>query len=226
MGFSKEVLKKVLPKKHSSNITDEIVDFLNEAETNPNVVDEFRENFLTYSRVLAGGKYSLEEYVNAVKFVTHKMLGYSDIDSYAMIFPDRYERIMENNNNDRNVVNVYTSRYKKTKLVVQILEQTIVPSYIYNAPLFQEALLELSKIMVRSKSDIARVNAANSILQYTRPPEDQKIQLELGVKENSEVSDLMNSMENLANTQLEMLKNGASIQQIANTEIVSSEVGN
>lgn len=223
MGFSKEVLQKVLPKKHSSMITDEIVDFLNKAETNPSTVDEFRENFMTYSKVLSEGKYSLEEYVNAVKFVTNKMLGYTDIDSYALVFPDRYERVMEDNNNNRDVVSVYASRYKKTKLVTQILEQTIVPSYIYNAPYFQEAILEAVKIMQTSKSDIARVNACSIVLTHTKPPEEQKLQLEIGVKENNEVADLMSSMKELANTQLEMLKQGATVKQISSTEVVPSE---
>ena len=223
MGFSKEVLQKVLPKKHSSAITDDVVEFLNNAETNPNTIDEFRENFMTYSKVLSEGKYSLAEYVNAVKFVTNKMLGYTDIDSYALVFPERYERIMEDNNNNRDIVSVYASRYKKTKLVTQIFEQTILPSYIYNAPYFQEAILEAVKIMQTSKSDIARVNACSIVLTHTKPPEDQKLQLEIGVKENNEVADLMSSMKDLANTQLEMLKQGATIKQISSTEVVSPE---
>lgn len=220
MELTKEVVKKVLPKDKKKLVTDNVIKFLNEAEQNETVVNEFRENFLTYSKILQSSRYSLEEYVNAVRFVTYKMLGYSDIDSYAIVFPERYERLIEKFDGETDKINAYSSRFKSTKLVTQILEQTLVPSYIYNAPMFQEALLQLSKIMVNSKSDIARVNAATSILQYTKAPEEKNINLEIGYKETDTIKELKATMEEFASMQKAQLEKGESLKQIAEADII------
>jgi len=220
MELTKEIVTKVLPKDKKKLVTDNVIQFLNKAETNETVVNEFRENFLTYSKILQSSRYSLEEYVNAVRFVTYKMLGYSDIDSYAMVFPERYNRLIEKFNGETDRINAYSSRFKSTKLVTQIMEQTLVPSYIYNAPLFQEALLELSRIMVSSKSDIARVNAASNILQYTKAPEEKNINLEIGYKENDTIRELKSTMEQLATMQKKQLEKGMELESIAEADIV------
>jgi len=208
-------------------INQDTVDFINEAETNELVVDEFRENFLTYSKVLNEGKFTLKQYVNAVKFTTYKMLDYNDSEAFILTFPEKYDRLKVDYAHDdekfRRLISSYANRFKSSKLVVQIMQQTIVPSYIYNAPLFQEALLEATKIMKHSKSDIARVNAIAQILNHTKAPEEQNVNLNIGLKDNETVSDLRDMVEELSDKQREMMKQGVSPAEIAQMKILPAK---
>lgn len=224
MELTKERLKEVLPKKTYKLVTNNMIDFLNNAEKDPLIIDEFRENFLTYSKVFNEGKFRMQDYVKAIRFVTYKGLGYTDLQSYSMVFPEKYQELIERHGEEqKDIISSYASNYKRTKLVSRIMEQTIIPSYIYNAPLFQEALLELTDIMRNSKSDIARVNAAGQILHYTEPPEEHKLQIEIGVKEGGVVSELKDAMKELANQQLKSIQRGTDVIEIAHKEIVTSK---
>lgn len=224
--ITKEVLLENLPKKFRSVITQDTVDFINNAEEDELVIDEFRDNFLTYSKILLEGKYNLEMYVNAVKFVTHKLLDRTDSDAWRLTFPDRWEKLStdcaEEPDKANRLASSYANRYKTSKLVTQILQQTIVPSYIYNAPMFQEALLELSQIMKTSKSDIARVNAANAILNHTKAPEESNVNLNIGIKNSETISDLYEVMGELAEQQLDMIGKGTPIEVIAESKLIPS----
>lgn len=224
--ITKETLLDVMPKRFRTIITDDIVDFINTAETDHMVIEDFRDNFLTYSKILTESKFTLYQYTNAIRFVTFIMLGHKDRDAYAFTFPEKIEKMRVEYASRPEMYDKmlagYTHKYKSSKLVTQILQQTIVPSYVYNAPYFQEALVEAVKIMKSSKSDIARVNACNTVLNYTKPPEDQVVQLNIGVKDSESVSDLKQLMEELATTQLEMMDKGIPLKTIAETALVPS----
>lgn len=217
------VLRDLVPKTQRGMITPEFVDKLNEWNTDPKLVDSFKENLLSYTGVLKDGKYKIEDYVYAVKYVSYKLLGSSDIDAYAITFPDRYQRLTDEGL-DRNGISPYAAAYKKNKLVNAIMEQTLVPSHVLNAPLHQTALNELAQIMMYGKSEMARVNAATSILAATKQPEKTKIELDISVNNKDAISELRRATEELANAQLESIKLGASVKQIAESRILDAEV--
>lgn len=222
MMIDVKMLKDIAPKSHKSMITEDLADRVNQAVTDPTITEEFKENFVTYIKVLKGGKYSIKDYINAVKFVTYKMLDYPDIDAYIATFPERHKRL-RNNGLQKDDMHPYANKFKKSKLVTSIFEQTIIPTHILNAPLYQKALTELSKIMVTSRSDIARVNAATSILQHTKPPETQHLQLDVGVKEDGVVSDLRKAVEDLTEMQMKNLKQGQDLQEVAESKVIDAE---
>ena len=118
----------------------------------------------------------------------------------------------------------YSNQYKSSKLVTAIYEQTLVPSYILNAPLHQKALNELSKIMVSSRSDIARVNAANSILQHTKAPEEAKLKIDIGVDNTDAIAELRKATEELSMAQLNSIKAGQAVKEIAESTIIDAEI--
>lgn len=217
------VLRDLVPKTQRGMITPEFVDKLNEWNTDPKLVDSFKENLLSYTGVLKDGKYKIEDYVYAVKYVSYKLLGSSDIDAYAITFPDRYQRLTDEGL-DRNGISPYAAAYKKNKLVNAIMEQTLVPSHVLNAPLHQTALNELAQIMMYGKSEMARVNAATSILAATKQPEKTKIELDISVNNKDAISELRRATEELANAQLESIKLGASVKHIAESRILDAEV--
>lgn len=217
------VLKDIVPKNQKSMITQDLVDKVNEWDKDPLLVDSYRENVYGYIGVLKEGKYKIEDYMNAVRFVSYKLLGHSDIDAYAITFPERYKRLIDEGLK-RPQMSPYSVAYKKNKLVNAVFEQTIVPSHVLNAPMYQDALNELAHIMVHGKSEMARVTAAGHILTNTKAPEVTKIQLDIGVNNSDAIGELRKATEELAIEQERSIKAGLSVKYIAESKIIDVEV--
>lgn len=219
-----DALKDIVPRNQRGLVTQELVDKLNEWNEDPKLMDTYKENIMSYVGVLRDGKYKLTDYIHAVKYVSYKMMGFSDIDAYAITFPDRYQKLVDEGIS-RSDMSPYTSAYKKNKLVNAIIEQTLIPSHILNAPLHQQALNELAQIMVYGKSEMARVNAANAILGATKAPEAQKIELEIGVKKDSAIADLRKATEELMEQQkLAIMGGSVSVAQVAASTIIEADI--
>lgn len=222
--LSVDVLKKLLPKKFSSNITDDVIKKLNEHIKDPIVAEQVNDNFLSYIDVLKEGKFSLEEYINAVKFVSYKLADYSSTEAFIATFPKRYKELI--NKGSDNLVYNYASMYNKTKLVNLIFERTLIPVYILNAPLHQEALNTLAG-MIRDDNvrGLVKVKACETILNYTKKPEVVKGELNINVNQSSVIDELREVTEKLADTLRSNLESGTtSLTDVAELEILDAEV--
>lgn len=218
------VLKDIVPKSQRTMITEDLVTKLNDWNEDPKLMESYKDNVLSYIGVLKDGKYKITDYMNAVRYVSYKLIGHSDIDAYAITFPERYEKLVQSGVS-RDDMSPYVSAYKKNKLVVQIFEQTIVPSHVLNAPMHQEALNILASIAINSRSDMARVNACNGILANTKPPEVAKIELDVSFNDNNDaIADLRKATEELAMQQLNSIKAGQAVKAIAESTIVDAEI--
>jgi hypothetical protein len=217
-----EILRDIAPKKTRSMVTPELVDKLNAWNEDPKLLGGFKDNVLSYIGVLKTGRYRIDEYMNAVRFVSYKLIGHSDIDAYAITFPERYQRLVDTGVS-RNDIAPYVSIYRKTQLVVKIFEQSIVPTNILNAPMHQEALNELMKIGLTGRSEVARVTALNSVLIATKPPEATKLELEISVDTGSVIDDYETAMNAFADKQLEIMRQGGDLKAITNASIKRKE---
>ena len=178
-----EAVKKLVPKAQRTLITQDYLDRIEASVTDPMIADAFKENFISYLNVLSQGKYKMEDYINAVKYVSYKLLNYSNIDAYAATFPDRYQRLVDNGQEQ---IDAYCSMYNKNKLVMQIYEQTMVPSHILNAPLHQQALNKLATMAFTGEvRGMALVKTLETILNYTKPPEVIKNEFTFGMEQLS-----------------------------------------
>lgn len=218
-------IKALLPKGTRTMVTEDLVEKLAKLDEDPLLVGSLKENFLTYIGVMRSGKYKLDDYLYAVKFVSHKLLGDSDIDAYTKTFPERYERLVREGIS-REDMGPYVTAYKKNKLVVQIMEQTLVPSHVLNAPLYQEALNVQYNLMMNAKSEMVRMKAAESILEHTKQPESSRLDIKIGLdNESKERQDkLYAQMAEIAKNQQEMLRNGARLEDIQRLNIRTAEV--
>jgi len=64
------------------------------------------------------------------------------------------------------------------------------------------------------------MQAANSILTHLKPPETQKMELEVTTKENSAIDDLRKATQELAAQQRQQIQSGAqNAQEVAHTKI-------
>lgn len=214
-----ESVRKLVPKNQRTLITQEFLDKL-EAGVNDSVVaEQFKENFVTYLNVLSKGKYKMEDYINAVKYVSFKLLGYSNINAYIATFPERYERLKAEGQTQ---IEAFVSMYNKNKLVMQIYEQTIVPSYVLNAPMHQQALNTLAAMIIDDDvRGMTKVKACEAILQYTKQPDVVKGELTIGIEQSDTINDLREITENLADTYRMMLeKKGMKLKDVAEANII------
>ena len=214
-----ESVRKLVPKNQRTLITQEFLDKLEASVNDSLVAEQFKENFVTYLNVLSKGKYKMEDYINAVKYVSFKLLGYSNINAYTATFPERYERLKTEGQTQ---IEAFVSMYNKNKLVMQIYEQTIVPSYVLNAPMHQQALNTLAAMIIDDDvRGMTKVKACEAILQYTKQPDVVKGELTIGIEQSDTINDLREITENLADTYRMMLeKKGMRLKDVAEANII------
>ena len=231
---TKDDIYDALPVGFRINISDEFVDLYNAAitDTDEHLVDAWRENFVTFSSVLEGSRYTIKQYLNAVRYVSYKLMGYSNRESYKMVFRDRYDRIMDKYRDlgfdDQFIWDYKLSpsvvSYNKSQLVNKLMEQAMVPHYILNMSMYQEALNVQAHLMKNAKSEMVRTTAANSILGQLKPPETSMVQVDVTVKESDAIQDLRKVTMELAEQQKLAISSGVSNpRDIAETEILMEE---
>lgn len=212
--------KQALPDKVKKSINQELIDQINTTLADPDMYENYRDNLLSYTKVMADGRFKVTEYVNAVKYVSHKLMGATNIEAYTKTFPDKYQRFVQTGVQAKDIAS-YVTAYNKSKLVNLIFEQTLIPSYVLNQDLYQKALNVQAELMVTSHSDKVRCDAANSLLTHLKMPETQKVELEIGMKEDSSISQLRQATLELARAQRLAIEAGQmSTQEVAHTKIV------
>ena len=212
--------KQALPDKVKKSINQELIDQINTTLSDPEMFESYRENLLSYTKVMADGRFKVDSYVQAVKYVSHKLMGCTNIEAYTKTFPDKYARFVAQGVQAKDIAS-YVTAYNKSKLVNLIFEQTLIPSYVLNQDLYQKALNVQADLMVNSGSDKVRCDAANSLLTHLKMPETQKVELEIGVKEDSSISQLRQATLELARQQRLALEAGAmNAQEVAHAKIV------
>lgn len=214
-----EQFKQCLPDKVKKSINQELIDQINNTLGDPELYESYRDNLLSYTKVMADGRFKVSSYVDAVRYVSHKLMGSTNIEAYTKTFPDKYARFVQQGVQAKDIAS-YVTAYNKSKLVNLIFEQTLIPSYVLNQDLYQKALNVQAELMIASKSDKVRCDAANSLLTHLKMPETQKIELEIGVKEDSSIQALRDSTMALARQQRMMMEAGAmNAQDIAHTKL-------
>lgn len=218
---NKEQLQRLLPrnKKHLAN--DSVLALLRDPLDSSNIQEFISDNFINYTDLLKDSTtYGLKDYINAVKFASHRMLGSTWLECYKKTFPDRYdEHLAEGKTLD--ALRARADGFSRTKLVQSILERGYIAPYLLNQPLFQEALNTAAKIMLDdSVGAMARVNAAKTVLEYTKAPEVQKLQMEVGIKASDELSQLEDTMNKLADVVYTGIQSG----KLTSKEAIESRI--
>ena len=205
------------------SVNQPLIDSINGLINNPILRENYRDNLLSYTHVLNDGRYKITQYIDAVRYVSHKLMGGTNIQCYCKTFPDRYQNFLDNNVSADDIAK-YVSAYNKTKLVNLVLEQTLVPFHVFNADIYQKALNIQAELMVSAKSETVRTKAADSVLTHLKPPETQKIELDLGMKEDKSINDLRSAVLDLVEQQTSMLQSKKmSALDIAHVDIIKND---
>ena len=221
--ISIEQFKAALPTTMRKAINTELVDSINNTLSSSDELLNLRENLLSYSSVLQDGKYKIQDYINAVKYVSYKLLGNSNLSAYVKTFPDRYQILVSKGSTSKDI-SCYVAAYNKNKLVNLIFEQTLIPSHILNADLYQKALNTQADLMMTARSEKVRCDAANSILTQLKQPEIKKMELNISKTEDNSISELKRTTLELVVQQRKMIEaNAMSASEVAKSKIIEGE---
>lgn len=217
-----EQLQRTMPANLRKNVTQDLVDIVNNEEDG-DFREHFRDNLLSFTSVLKDGKYKTVDYLNAVKFVSYKLLGDSNTVAYSKVFPERYQRLVDKGITGKNIAS-YSTAYNKNELVNKIMEQTLVPVHILNMDLHQEAINMQADLMRNARSETVRQKAAECLIVQLKAPETAKVEVDVNLNDGL-VQDLRDTTRALAQQQLKMIKAGhMSAQEAAHSEIIAHKV--
>ena len=219
--MTKEELINTVPKKARKGITDDIVDTLNSLVSDPNEAKIYKENIINYTNVLLEGRYKIQDYLNAVRFVGLVLGGMAKKQAYAKVFPDRHQHLIANGYSEEEY-GIRVSMYQNSKLVKQIKEQAHIPLYILNMEHRQLAVNRLVEVLSdRDTSAKVTVEAADVLLKHLTPP--QQISNGLNVVINtgdasSLIGELKETLDAIANQKrADIVINKGDVAHIANT---------
>lgn len=215
-----------MPTHLKSNITQELIDKVNAISNDPEVADHIRSNFISYTSVLKEGRFKTEDYLHAVAYVSYKLMGYTNEESYARTFSQRYAALKAAGRSSKEISS-YVSAFNKGKLVNLILEQTLIPSWVLNQDIYQEAIRVQAELMLTARSEKVRSDAANSILTHLKKPEKKEVDLNIGLQETSGMSELKEMLTVIAERSQEAIRSGVTTREIAHQPLIrgSAPVG-
>ena len=218
-----EALRAVMPKRQKHNINQNLVNELNKLVIDPEAREAFRENLVGYTSVLQDPNVKLNSYIQAVKYVSYKLLGYSNQDSWIKTFPIRYKRLVDLQKSD-GFVRSTVACYNRGKIVNAILEQSMVPVWVLNNDLFQQALTTQFKLMTTADSEKVRTDAANSLLTHLKQPEATKLTLEVDVVQDDSIRELREATLELARAQKRSIElGGTTADAVAKGKLINGK---
>lgn len=216
-------LSEALPSQIRGKVNQKLVDTVNQLVQDPEMREIYRENLLSYTNVLDKGKFKLTSYLDAVRYVSYKLLGETNIKSYIKTFPQKYTNWKATGVKDADIAK-YVHGYNKSKLVNLIWEQSMVPFHVINQDARQKALNVQIELMMNANSEKVRSEAANSVLNHLTPPASNKMELEISHKDTNELKDLRNAVQDLATAQKQAINSGImSAKEVAHSVVIEGE---
>lgn len=220
-----EELQSAFPAKKNA-IPQEVVDIINRSKEEPEFQGEsLMQSAVTYSNVLQNARVGMVEYVNALRFCAY-LVSVDDNYTQAYIktfwerdFVKKHKDLPTESNGYKTLVTA-ASRYRRSKLVVDVLTLSQVPLDLMFTGARYKAIGVLANLMETSKLDRDKINAAKELLAATKN-ENQKIELEIGPSQEavSMQSQLDKQLTELALNQKKMLEAGYGIGDVQKTGI-------
>ena len=218
--LTREDLVEALPPRMRKTLNDAAYNAVVDALSDKDEFERFKENFISYTIVLQEGKYTTQQYIDAIKYVSFKNMGYTNVDAFRRTFPEKIKRYKAEGKSDAEVHN-FVSGFNRSKLVTAVIERTVIPLHVLNQEYAQKAITRLVRVMAESNNDLAVVKAADSLLNHLKPPVETKVTLDIGVQETSAIQDLKEETKRLASLQKEMIDNGTfTARQVAEMRVV------
>jgi len=212
--------RQALPDQVKKSINPAVIAQITATLADPDMYETYRENLLSYANVMADGRFKITGYISAVKFVSHKLMGKTDLAAFTVTFPEKITDWTTRGVVGKDIAS-YVSAFAKSKMVCLIMEQSLIPSWVLNQDLYQKALNVQADLMMTANSEKVRTDAANSLLTHLKMPETQKVELDIGIKKDSSIDALRQATFALAEQQRQQIVTGiSSAHTIAQSAII------
>jgi len=222
-----ERLKEMLPKNVTLAVTEELVGLINNMGEGTNLdQDLLEEDFMSYIHLATNRKGSTTtDLIKAIKFCNLKR-NMDNKEAWAIIFPEKYLRLVESNMQIDN----HVAMYNKTGLVTAIDKEMMVPVHLMYSNVFHAATKELYNIGVLGKggkdaygkemsvTPMVKVQALKELTTITKPPEEQKISI------TTSPSDEALTMQQQMNEQLARIVSHQKAQVDAGVDVIEAQV--
>lgn len=226
--LTKEELQKRFPTK-AKTITDETVELISAANNDPNFNgDEFLNTMYDYENVMYKNKASLKEYITALKFCAYLE---AEGDNYTEAYKraranDEFviaRRDADTSSDQYRELTYAASRYRKTPMVRDILTQADMPLYLMFQGARYKAVKTLADEMIGAAYSKDRINAADKLLTHVKPPENAKIELDIGVQTENIIDRYESMINDLVKTQRQQIADGGDLKDVTNVDIIHKE---
>lgn len=222
--LTKEEIIGALPPAVQGGVSDTLVNELNSIITDADFRETFRENMISYNRVLSEGKFKLSSYMNAVMYVSYKLMGYNNMDAYSLTFPQKFQQWVVSGKTSQ-TMSAHVAMYNKSKLVNLVYAQAVIPTHVLNQDKFQEAINRQYWLMNNAASEKVQSDAANSLMIHLKPPEEKQVNLNIGVQETDSIKELYAAIGSLAEAQVKSIEQKHwNAGEMAAARIIEAEV--
>jgi hypothetical protein len=216
-------VKRALPVNMKTAASQSLTDQINNLVADPLIAEHIREHFVTFAVVLQEGKWGMEAYINAIQYVTYKMMGYTNQDSYFRTFPQRQADFITKGTSAKDIA-AYVAQYHKGKLVNAILEKSLIPIHLLYQDTYFAAIKVQAELMNTAVSEKVRCEAANSILTHLAKPKEAAVQVAVTVNQTAEMDAMQTMLANLGRRQLELIAAGVPASELAAQRLVEAPV--
>lgn len=225
--FTKEELRRVLPPGFSTNVTNATVQYINKIIEDSEVKDSYKQNFAYYANVLTDPRFRLSQYVVAIQYVSFRALGYSISRAWQAVFPEKVKALLAKGASNNTIYN-HAKSFHNTLLVTKITAQIMVPTWILNQHHYQDAINRQVWLMHNAKSENVQTQAAKCLIDALTKPEVAEIEIthNVGTKKDSAIEVYKREAKKLAKAQLEAIKNGVTLEVIAESKLQPKEISN
>lgn len=219
MDITVDLLVQSFPPNLKKSVNQELVNKINSMGADPDFNEQFRNNLLSYSRVMMDSRYTIQQYINAINYVTHKVLGATNKEAYIKVFPDRYAHYLAKKCTSKDIDSI-VSAYNRTQLVNAVFEQVIIPAWILNQDAYQSAINTQVDLMKNAKSEMVKCKAADSLLTHLQKPEAIAPLVQIEIKDNG-LNELRSTLVQLAQQQRELITSGMSTKEVVEQNLIT-----
>lgn len=207
-------VSQAVPANLKSAVTQQFVDTINNVVADPEVAQQIRDNFISFSAVLRDGKYKMQDYLNAVTYTSYKMMDMSNHDAWCSTFPQRHAALVSAGKSKKDISS-HVSMYAKGKLVAAVAEASFIPTWILNRDIQQKAINRLADLMMNAQSEKVQAEAASSLLTHLAKPKETGPLVNINMAETSGMNELKDMLGQMALQQQELIRNGVTTKEVA-----------
>lgn len=226
--LTKEKIMEYLPRGNKREVTDEVMKKIAGIEDSGIDQGYGEEMLLTHMGVLRESKVTTEQYIDAVKYCCLVMGGLSSQRAWEIVFPDKAKEIRDRN--DGVLSTSWSTMYAKTGIVTKLMAAMYVPVHLVYQPINAWAIqkqYELARGIGAKPDDrvspTVQQKAAETLFEMTKMPEDNTLQLKIGMDEETKniQKSLFEQLSINASIQMERLKKGESISDVQRLGVIT-----